>query len=885
MKTTHRTLGPRECLGLLAGALLIAPLLGLVRYGSGPEDTIAPLATDGSAAEVGTSASSASLPAAISDAQRDCAVRAFGQLPLYFIENQGQVDERVAYYIKGTDKTLYFTTEGVTFSLENKDQRWTVKLEFVGANAAVVPRGEEKQQAIFSYFKGKPEEWMTGCPTYAKVVYEDLWPGTDLVYHGTVNRLKYEFIVAPGADPGQIRLAYRGATSVAVSDTGTLEVRTPIASFEDASPIAFQEIDGQRAAVNMTYALHEHVDDASWVYGFDIGAYDKTLPLLLDPEMLVYCGYIGGRDYDEGYDVALDGSGAAFVTGKTYSSESEGFPVLVGPDLTYSGLDDAFVAKVHPSGVALEYCGYIGGTGEDCAVGIAVDDSGAAYVAGWTSSSESQGFPVLVGPDLTWNGLGDAFVAKVDPTGTTLEYCGYIGGSLSDQARDIVADASGAVYVTGEANSSESEGFPVLVGPDLTFNGRVDVFVAKVDPSGAALEYCGYIGGRDIDEGLGIDVDPSGAVHLAGKTCSHEWEDFPVLVGPDLTFNGADFDGFVAKVRSTGESLEYCGYIGGYWIEECCGIAVDDSGAAHVSGWTDSPEWSGFPVIVGPDLTFNGELGDEDAFVAKVEPSGVSLVYCGYIGGTADDAASGIALDDSGAAYVAGGTHSLESGGFPVLIGPDLTFNGETDAFIAKVAASGATLLYCGYIGGKRGEGCWSVAVDGCGAAYVTGMTHSAQSAGFPVRVGPDLTYNYSWDAFVAKIPPLDQFPASWANYGTGWPGTNGIPSFTASATPVLGSSITLDIGNSLGAPTSAFLFMGLAPAGISTPFGGTLLVLPKWVYSIALLAGTTSLPGQVPYDPALAGLHLYVQVLEMDPGASYGISFTRGLELVLGYF
>ncbi|MEW6747788.1 MAG: hypothetical protein AB1486_34100 [Planctomycetota bacterium] len=383
--------------GLVVGNLLVGWLLPIGTSVAGPGNEAAPPPTEEPIAQV-----TAPAPSQVSEEDRARVVEAFGKLPLYFIENQGQLDEQVAYYVKGADKTLYFTKEGVTFSLRGEDQRWTVKLEFVGANVNVVPRGEEKEQAIFSYFKGKPEEWKTSCPTYAKVVYENLWPGIDLAYQGTMNRLKYEFIVAPGADPSQIRLAYRGASRVAISGAGTLEIKTPVASFEDARPFAYQESDAKRRDVSMSYALREELEGVS-VYGFEIGAYDRTLPLVLDPEMLVYCGYIGGSDSDDGWDIAVDVSGAAYVAGFTLSSESEGFPVLVGPDPTYNGYVDAFVAKVHPSGATLEYCGYIGGTSSEYGSDIAVDNSGAAYLTGGTNSSESERFPILLGPDLTYN--------------------------------------------------------------------------------------------------------------------------------------------------------------------------------------------------------------------------------------------------------------------------------------------------------------------------------------------------------------------------------------------------------------------------------------------------------------------------------------------------
>ena len=477
--------------------------------------------------------------------------RAFGHLPLYFVENQGQMDERVAYYIQGSDKMIYFTPEGVTFALAEGTQmanrksqigrsanqqisksanryspfrylqqvggsgveagaiqRWTVKLEFIGANPGVRPVGEEQQEAVISYFKGQPDEWRTGLPTYSRLVYRDLWPGIDLVYYGTVDRLKYEFIVHPGADPGQIRLAYRGATGVAVNAAGQLEVGTPIGGFADDSPVAYQEIDGQRVAVDMAYQLANDESQPggsplaighAQFYGFSVGPYDRSHPLVIDPVVLVYCGYIGGSDGDAGRGIAVDRAGNAYVVGYTFSTEADGFPVRVGPDLTYNGAGvflggDVFVAKVNTAGTGLVYAGYIGGSDGDDASGIAVDGAGNAYVVGSTGSTEAEGFPVVVGPDLTHNGGSDAFVAKVNAAGTALAYCGYIGGSGDDSGHGIAVDGAGNAYVVGSTNSSEGEGFPVTVGPDLTYNGNIDAFVAKV------ATIC-FISGRVTDAG------------------------------------------------------------------------------------------------------------------------------------------------------------------------------------------------------------------------------------------------------------------------------------------------------------------------------------------------------------------------------------------------
>jgi hypothetical protein len=663
---------------------------------------------------------------------------------------------------------VYFTRAGITLALaatarepeagigaaSDREQhpastrgRWAVKLDFMGADPDAEPVGRDLTPAVVSYFKGDQANWHTGLPTYGSVVYEDLWPGVDLVYAGPGGRLKYTFVVHPGADPSMIRLAYRGATSVRLTEGGRLAVETPVASFEEDAPYVYQEIDGKRTDVEAAYVLGKEAA-GSHGYGFRLGAYDRSQPLIIDPVVLAYCGFIGGSgSNDFGYGIAVDAAGNAYVAGETDSTEAS-FPETAGSlGVTYNGGNrDAFVAKVNPGGTALVYCAYIGGSGEDKGFGIAVDGSGNAYVAGRTDSTEAS-FPETVGPDLFYNGGVDAFVAKVNASGTALVYCGYIGGSGDDVAYAIAVDGSANAYVTGAVQSTEAS-FPVTVGPGLTYNAFGDAFVAKVSVSGAApLVYCGYIGGSGDEAGLGIAV-VSGNAYVTGRTSSTE-ASFPVTVGPDLTSNGGD-DAFVAKVSVSGAvPLVYCGYIGGSGLDIGYGITVDGPGSAYVSGTTDSTEAS-FPETVGPDLTSNG---GNDAFVAKVSVSGAApLVYCGYIGGSAADFGYRVAVDDVGSVYIVGQTQSTEAS-FPVTVGPDLTSNGGDDAFVAKVSVSGAApLVYCGYIGGTGTDFAYGIAVDAARDAYVVGAASSTE-ASFPVLAGPDLSHNGgTFDAFVAKV-------------------------------------------------------------------------------------------------------------------------------------
>ena len=393
------------------------------------------------------------------------------RLRLSFIENKGQIDSRVSHYVEGRDASIYFTPEGVTFALIGKlgrdRQDYALKLDFVGANRGVTAAGRDVAPGRVNYLTGPRDSWKTNLKTYRTVAYKNLWREIDVIYDGTATRFKYRFVVRPGATPEDIKLAYRGATSVRVNDAGQLEVETPVRRFQDAKPYAYQEVNGQRVEVESRYVVDAAADvpDAHQ-YRFQIGEYDRSKPLIIDPAILFYSGFLGGSGGGAGHGIAVDKKRDAYVTGFVASID---FPLTPGAYTTPGGGSDVFVTKIHAAGEVLLYSTRFGGSGEDTAEGIALHGA-IAYVTGTTSSDD---FPTSNGAfDETYNGpLSDAFLTTLNENGTDILYSTYFGGSAvppnaqDDQAAAIAIGKGGEAYITGSTSATDLPTKGLIIPP------------------------------------------------------------------------------------------------------------------------------------------------------------------------------------------------------------------------------------------------------------------------------------------------------------------------------------------------------------------------------------------------------------------------------------
>ena len=589
------------------------------------------------------------------------------------------------------------------------------------------------QTGVSNYFTGNnPSQWLTNISQYGEVEYQNVYAGIDLVYYGNQQQLEYDFVVAPGANPGSIHLDFKGASSISLDTRGDLVLHTASGDVVQHAPVIYQDIGGVRHTVPGQFVL-----GAQGQVSFNVGAYDASLPLTIDP-VLGYSTYLGSGNYDAGLGIAVDGSGNAYITGETSSIN---FPTTTGAFQTSSaGSYDVFVSKLNAAGTALVYSTYLGGSGDDEGYGIAVDGSGNAYVTGETDSTN---FPTTQGAFQTSDaGSYEAFVTKLNAAGNALAYSSYLGGQSFDEGTGIAVDGSGNAYVTG---TTESSNFPTTTSAfQTTWTGSEKAFITKLNGAGTALVYSTLLGGTSTDGAESIAVDSSGDAYVTGFANS---TDFPITPGAFQTNHASDSgytDAFVTKLNSSGTALVYSTYLGGNHADMGYGITVDSAGDAYVTGSTAS---STFPTTSGAFQTSNAG-GLLDAFVTKLDASGTALVYSTFLGGSSEDRGFGIAVDGAGDAFVTGDTQSAN---FPTTTNAFQTSSGGgDDTFLTEMNASGTALAYSTFMGGSSGEIGHGVAVDGAGNAYMVGCTYSAN---FPTTTGAFQTSSGGGnDAFVAKF-------------------------------------------------------------------------------------------------------------------------------------
>ncbi|MBD2042153.1 SBBP repeat-containing protein [Microcoleus sp. FACHB-672] len=664
----------------------------------------------------------------------------WGKVGLSFIENAGQVDAEVKYQIKGADHTFYFTPNEVIFTAQSEGEGETentssvVRSNLIGGNFNPTIETLEKLPGVANFLNGDdPNQWQTDVSTYEGVVYRNVYEGIDRIYKGTEGHLKGEFIVAAGADAGQIKIQYKGIKDLQLREDGALIIKTETGELIDSAPYVYQEINGEIKEVESAYKL---LGDGT--VGFSLGAYDSAHTLVIDP-VLIYsenfpdisnqAAFLVG---DRSNKLAVDSAGNVYITGSTIA---DNFPTVNAYQATppapsssnIYNIYNAFVTKLDASGQTIIYSTYLGGGGGDMGGDIAVDSAGNAYITGVTFSTD---FPT-VNPLKPSSAGNDAFVTKLNATGNALLYSTYLGGSSEDIGKSIALDGVGNIYVMGSTNSTD---FPTLNPLQSQRAGEDDGFVSKLNPSGTALIYSTYLGGSDNDVFQDMALDNAGHVFVTGYTNSDNFPTQNALQGQ----RAGGGDGFVSKLNVSGTALVYSTYLGGSGEDGINGIAVDSLGNAYVSGNTGS---SNFPLknawqVAKATLT--------NSFVSKLNADGTALVYSTYLAssfthndqgspaGAADYGSTvhGIAVDNSDNVYATLSEYysSYVNTSYE---GQEYYFYGARTNYssLFKINPLGTSYTVSqNYFSSSTGS--TEIAVDKMGSVYVMGYLNASSSSG-----------------------------------------------------------------------------------------------------------------------------------------------------------
>ncbi|HQD26814.1 MAG TPA: SBBP repeat-containing protein, partial [Methanoculleus thermophilus] len=665
-----------------------------------------------------------------------------------FIPNAGQYDPAVVFILQYQRTTLFFTQEGLvlTHNAGDKENRTTdvIRQTFGGASPDVSVTGLDEREGRVNYYVGNDSsQWQTDIPVYGEILYEELYPGIDLVYSEENGRLKREFRVAPGASPDLIEILYDDGITPAVDDDGILRFASPAGEMLESPLICWQVIGGEEVLRTAEYLIEEGSVRIA------VEEYDPGYELVIDPELL-YSTYLGGDAHDYGSALAPDGAGGVWIAGGTSSTN---FPVTPdGYHGSHGGSDDAFVSRFSSSG-ALLYSTYLGGSYSDYGSALAPDGAGGVWVAGNTRSSN---FPVTDDAyQMSYGGgsydYGDAFVSRFSSSGALL-YSTYLGGDSRDQGNTLAPDGDGDVWITG---FTESTDFPVTdnayLGSKPSNKYEKDAFVSCFSSDGVLL-YSTYLGGSFKDVGSALAPDGAGGVWVAGYTSSNN---FPITADAyqrQRLFPGLGYstDAFVSRFSSTGD-LIYSTFLGAEdWSSEGYALAPDGVGGVWVAGGTGA---YGFPVT--DDAYQESKSGSSyvyAAFVSRFSSTG-ALLYSTYLGGSSTDEGYALAPDGVGGVWVAGRTFSTD---FPVTDDAYQMSHGGGDgynygdAFVSRFSSEGA-LLYSTYLGGNNIDSASVLASDGSGDIWVTGKT---QSNNFPVTSD---AYQGSYggglyDAFISRF-------------------------------------------------------------------------------------------------------------------------------------
>ncbi len=685
-------------------------------------------------------------------------------LPLAFELNRGQAGPAAEFLARGEGYALCLSAGGgamLHLSSKNHDSRHDAELGLSLESARVdsVGVGENELEGRVSYLVGAdPAKWRQGMPTFGRVEFKSVYPGVDLTYYGNQGRLEYDFRLAPGAKPGQITLKFDGPEGVALADNGDLNIQLAGGSVRWQHPVAWQEIDGQKVVVPCQYVLGEgsRGNHGHEIVRFSLGNYNCSEPLVIDP-VLLYSTYLGGSSSggDSANAVTTDAAGNVYFTG-TDSSGTFAFPAVQG--FLDAGGNAAFVTKLDSTGTNAVFTTFIGGSGNDSGQAIALDSAGHIFLAG----NASPGFPITNGFQTA---SANGFLAELDTSGTNILYSTYIG----DSVKSMGVDGSGHAIVAGVTSLASFPVTPGVLRTNAPNGGSPCGFVVKVNPtlSGTnSLVYSTLFGGSGYDGIQALAVDASGDAYFTGTATS---TNFPVTPGAFQTNRLGYSDAYVAELNPTGTALVFSTLLGGSGNDgyNTAGIALDADGNVYVTGQTDSKDFPTTPGAAQPTFGGGGPYSNSgDAFVAKFNPTGSTLLWSTYLGGSLDDNSTGITVDSNRNVYVTGDTSSLNFPTRQAAQTPDLF-----DAYKFAAGATNWTGLAVGsqtinvfavdpvnssnvYAGATRGgsEPVLYKSADG-------GLTWTGSDTGMPANFS--VYDGYSYDTIQASVKSLTVDPSN----------------------------------------------------------------------------------------------------------------------------
>jgi hypothetical protein len=618
-------------------------------------------------------------------------------IPLGFTENRGQVDAEILYYARTPGYRVGVTERGIVFEDGSS-------LRFLGTGKDVTLKTIGESRGRINFFSGHdPRKWHIGVYTYSAILYRGIYEGVDLKLYGNAQRIEYDWIVKPGADPRQIRFNYHGVKETKIDADGNLLVQTDSGRLTHRRPVAFQMIDGKRVEIDVAFSklgLNQ--------YGFKIGHYNPGHELVIDPLIMGFSTYLGGRGKEDMvYGETVDADGNIYICGRTNSRD---FPVAGAIQNRKSRGDDCFVSKIDPRTGDLVFSTYLGGNGDERGYRITLGPDGTIYVIGVTYSDD---FPVCAPYQATNKGHGDAFIARLSAGGDQLLYSTYLGGSGYDAGKGIKVDGAGHIYATGLA----SDDFPVK-NPAMEYKGEGDAFVCKLGPAGGNLLYSTFIGGVDYDSGTQLCVEDDGAVVVTGITDSFN---YPTVEGWQGSFGGGR-DTFLTKLDAGGQTILFSTYIGGSGDDECYSIERGSDGVYYLAGSTKSTD---FPVIT----PYQKKLaGSADAFVLGADIENNELVFSTYFGGTGDDYGRDLVVDAEGGVYFAGQTHSWN---FPLKNQISNDRREGYDFFVSKLNAHTRIMEFSTRLGGSQADtmAFSGISRDSDSNLYIVGNTQSRDLA------------------------------------------------------------------------------------------------------------------------------------------------------------